>query len=461
MNDPSMAGGDPENRPAAEALSGLLDRNPLEWRSDLDRRFGVLDDVLSGRRRAVIYPSARMGQEAAAGLAAMGVEVVAFGDRDTSLWGHRVDGLPVLSPEEVAADHRGDVVLVASTLFDSQICDDLRRRGCEHVVPVGYLNLRLPQVFRAREYEGAWSAATDARNRGAIEAAYDVLCDEESRRVFAGKLAYYISLDKSLLDGIRASTTIYFDPDVFELEEDEIIVDGGAFIGDTLRSFIERCSGQFHSYFAFEPDGANYVSLAAAAASDPARITAVQAGLARRTSSARLLGTHGADARLLGADEPGGESVPVVSLDEYFAGRRPPSLVKLDIEGAEAEALHGATGLLGNTPPVLAISAYHYPSDLWEIPLLMHRLMPGSRIYLRHYTREVDDSVCYAIPTGRPEPRKFRQLNCRNSAKARRIGPRASRAGAMTEADVSVITSCFADAARRREPCGRGDCRSG
>jgi hypothetical protein len=134
------------------------------------------------------------------------------------------------------------------------------------------------------------------------------------------------------------------------------------------------------------------------AARDPARVTAVQAGLARRTSSARLLSTHGADARLLRGDESGGEEVAVVGLDEYFEERRPPTLIKMDIEGAEVEALSGAARLIEAGRPKLAISAYHLPTDLWRIPLVLEKLMPDSRLYLRHYTREVDDTVCYAIP---------------------------------------------------------------
>jgi hypothetical protein len=50
---------------------------------------------------------------------------------------------------------------------------------------------------------------------------------------------------------------------------------------------------------------------------------------------------------------------------------------------------------------VLAISAYHYPSDLWAIPLLLARIAPGARLYLRHYTREFDDTVCYSVPLSR------------------------------------------------------------
>jgi hypothetical protein len=137
------------------------------------------------------------------------------------------------------------------------------------------------------------------------------------------------------------------------------------------------------------------------AATDPPRITAVPAGLGIRASSARLLSTHGVDSRLLATEEPGGEDVDVISLDQYFEGRRMPSLIKMDVEGAEADALLGASGLLESARPTLAISAYHFPTDLWTIPMLINRLMPGSQLFLRHYTREVDDTVCYAVPGAR------------------------------------------------------------
>jgi FkbM family methyltransferase len=401
VSDDTLVREDARRTGAEQELSSLLARDPEEWRSALDQRYRVLDGVLEGRRSAVVYPAARMGRSAAARLMAMGVKIVAFGDRDPTLQGGHIDGLPVISSDQVATSHRSDAILVASTMFDSAICEDLRGRGCDHVVPVGYLNLRLPDVFKAREYEGAWRAVADPSNRADIEAAHALLADQESRRVFVGKLAYYLSLDKERLDEVRSTATIYFDASILGIGREEVVVDGGAYIGDTLSSFLNRSSGEFRSYFAFEPDPASFARLTALAADDPSRITVVRAGLARRTSSARLLSTQGADSRLLGTEELGGESVPVISLDEYFEVRRPPSLIKMDIEGSEADALLGAAQLLGGASPTLAISAYHFPTDLWRIPLLIARLMPGSRLYLRHYTREVDDTVCYAIPACR------------------------------------------------------------
>jgi FkbM family methyltransferase len=365
VNDRASVRPSTDSVPMERSLAWLLDRDPQEWRSALDQRYSVLDDVLAARRHAVVYPAARMGREAVGRLRSLGVEVVAFGDRDPASHGGSVDGLPVLSPAEVAGRHREDVILVASTMYDSAIREDLEARGCRWVVPVGYLNLRLPDVFRARELDGAWRAAVDPANRVDIEAAHSLMGDDESRRVFEGKLAYYLSLDKERLDAIQSMATIYFDRSVYELGVDEAVVDGGAFVGDTLSSFLEHTSGKYGSYVAVEPDPGSFAKLTAVAAADPSRITVVLAGLAGHSSTARLLSTHGADSRLLSDEESGGESVPVVSLDDYFEGRGAPSLIKMDIEGAEADALRGATRLLAGSSPVLAISAYHFATDLW------------------------------------------------------------------------------------------------
>jgi FkbM family methyltransferase len=393
-----VTGADAGRDRSSEALTALLDHDPQEWRSALDRRYAVLDEVLAGHRDAIVYPAARLGRDVALHLAGVGVRVVAYGDRDPSVVGRQVNGLPVLSPAEIAARHQTDAILVASTMYDSVIREDLESRGCEHVVPVGYLNLRLPDIFRTREYDGAWAAATDAANRRDIAAAHSLLADQESRTVFEGKLGYYLSRDKACIDGIRSANTIYFDRSVHDLSDEEVVVDGGAYVGDTLSSFVDKSAGRFRAYYGFEPDPVSFDRLAMEAAHDPARITAVQAGLARRTSSARFLSTHGADARLLHGHESGGDEVPVVGLDEYFEQRRPPTFIKMDIEGAEEDALLGAAWVIEAARPKLAISAYHHPTDLWRIPLLLDELLPDGRLYLRHYTREVDDTVCYAIP---------------------------------------------------------------
>jgi hypothetical protein len=119
-----------------------------------------------------------------------------------------------------------------------------------------------------------------------------------------------------------------------------------------------------------------------------------------------LLSAHGADSRLVRPNESGGDKIRIVSLDDFFRDRAGPTLIKMDIEGEEAPALLGGANLIARLAPVLAISAYHVPTDLWEIPTLMHQLAPESELLLRHYTREVDDTVCYAVPRHRTAARR-------------------------------------------------------
>jgi FkbM family methyltransferase len=377
------------------ALASLLDRDAGAYVRSLDRRHSVLDAVLAGRRRAIIYPAARLGRHAASVLQARGVRVVAFGDGNEALWGTTVDGLPVMSPDEVS--RCGDVVLVASTLHDTPITATLTERGCQ-VVPIAYLAMRLPEAFATRELAGAIGAVCSPAHRDGIAQAFGLMADDESQTVFVEKLRYYLTQDKGALDAIRSIEPMYFDPTVYTVRSDEVVADGGAYTGDTLQAFRRVTSDRFEGWVAFEPDQANVPALERAVGGDE-RVTIVAAGLARAPGTGRLERLSGFDSRIVTDDARGGEAVPLTSLDHQFAARSP-SIVKLDIEGFEAEALYGARRCIEDGA-VLAVSAYHSPSDLWTLPLLVAQLAPISAIYLRHYTREFDDTVCYGVPPGR------------------------------------------------------------
>ena len=68
----------------------------------------------------------------------------------------------------------------------------------------------------------------------------------------------------------------------------------------------------------------------------------------------------------------------------------------MDIEGAELEALKGEEKTIQANRPDLGICVYHSPSHLWEIPLYLHGLGVGYRLYLRNYTSFTGETVLYA-----------------------------------------------------------------
>ena len=91
---------------AADLLRVVLDSDPKALDGELAERYPALDEVLAGRRRAIVYPAARLGIRAATWLLDAGADVVALGDRDGRLQGTKVRTLPVIGPEEIAANYR-------------------------------------------------------------------------------------------------------------------------------------------------------------------------------------------------------------------------------------------------------------------------------------------------------------------------------------------------------------------
>jgi hypothetical protein len=73
----------------------------------------------------------------------------------------------------------------------------------------------------------------------------------------------------------------------------------------------------------------------------------------------------------------GGTEIEVTTIDDVVGEERV-MFIKMNIEGAEIDALKGATRTIRRWRPKLAISAYHRPSDLWRIPrLVRHRCRPA------------------------------------------------------------------------------------
>jgi len=370
----------------------------------LEQRFPPLDRLFDQKTSVILYPAGRLSRASAVELQKRGVAVIGFGDRNASLWGSSIDGLPVFSSQQIMEQYSNCSILVSTSLYDSEVCELFTNGGCQWVYPMPWLTHRLPDIFATREYRGALEAVANPQNHDAINHAFRLFADEESRQTFASKIEYLLTFEKRYLDEIRSRKPIYFDSEILQLSDREVVLDGGAFTGDTLEQFLVISKGVFREYHAFEPDSANFALLQQKASIDPQRIFLMRCGLANQSGALRFISTSGADAQFVGEGQQGGETSPVVSVDEYIIGRQPPTFLKWDIEGFEEPALRGAANLIAKHQPVLAISAYHYPEDLWKIPNLIHELNPDYCLLIRHYTREIDDTVCYAIPRWRMKP---------------------------------------------------------
>ena len=387
---------------AMEQIRDIVSGGFARWDRHL-RAANGLDVVLKHNKPFAIAPAARIARRAIMKLAESGRAPVALCDRNEALWGTAVCGVPVLSYDEYAARWPTGTLCVASSLHDSDICAFAVSRGIQHVVPYPCLAHCYSDVFGTREYAGMTESVFHPDTMPLIEKLLDLLADDHSRQVLLSKVLYYLTYDKSLLDGIRSQETMYWDATVVRLRTDEVVVDGGAYRGDTLQAYEKACKGVFDRYFAFEPDPLVYADLTAVAARHP-RIECVGCGLSDTRESIAFSISGAADTTPAGQAGDVSENVQylnVLDLDSFFVGRSPPTFIKMDIEGGERRAIAGASALIERLQPTLAVSAYHHPRDLWEIPLLIAERTPRAWLFLRHYTREVDDTVCYSIPVAR------------------------------------------------------------
>jgi FkbM family methyltransferase len=240
-------------------------------------------------------------------------------------------------------------------------------------------------------------------NKVSIQGVADILEDERSRHVFRSIVQYQKGrvlhqksnkLDK-LLDGI-VDDCQYFDKAIVTPKPDAVYIDGGAFDGGTAVDFIRFCNSSYKKIYCFEPDATNAANTKANLSSYQ-NVEVVSAGLwsepatlafSKRGSASSTFRSNSADLSQ--------EMIRVVSVDSMTL-ERPVTFIKLDVEGAETQAIKGAQNTIKHDKPTLAICLYHRIEDLFEIPHMIKSLAPEYKLYVRHYTRGVYETVLYAI----------------------------------------------------------------
>lgn len=137
----------------------------------------------------------------------------------------------------------------------------------------------------------------------------------------------------------------------------DTVLDVGAHTGyyTVLASHLVGRSGRVH---AFEPDPRNAGFLRRHVRINGCDNTVVEeVAVAARAGTHRFGGGSGSGTARLQSD--GGLEVSVVTLDEYCRrGGLHPTLIKVDVEGAEAEVLRGAADLLRRHRPTLLLSTH-------------------------------------------------------------------------------------------------------
>ncbi|MDP8247690.1 MAG: FkbM family methyltransferase [Candidatus Tritonobacter lacicola] len=95
--------------------------------------------------------------------------------------------------------------------------------------------------------------------------------------------------------------------------------------------------------------------------------------------------------------DDGNSVIDVYRIDDFIAENNIECVdfIKMDIEGAELEALEGAKDTIREHGPDLAISIYHKPEHMHSIPLLIKDMCPEYKVYIDHRYYNPTATICF------------------------------------------------------------------
>jgi len=187
----------------------------------------------------------------------------------------------------------------------------------------------------------------------------------------------------------------YFPKELSDWKYPLRLVDCGAYNGDSIR--LARDLGiKINCVYAFEPDKENYKILSEYLRKQKNFEYKVwQLGV---YSSKKKIGFIREGAEGSRISENSSNNISVINLDDFLGGFSP-NYIKMDVEGAEFEAILGTQKKIKKYRPGLAICIYHSPHHIWQIPLMIQRWDLNYKFYLRSHAYNGFDIVMYAFVT--------------------------------------------------------------
>ncbi len=293
-------------------------------------------------------------------------------------------GLTVVRPEMI---DKNQIIIVTSPDY----CYDI----FVQLMEMGFLKVfNLSQFYQIIGLEPNWLSEIEL-HKDNYNSMYKLLADTKSKLVFDAIIRYRTTLDLFYPTSVCTSNQ-WFE---FFKPGPHVIVDGGAYNGDTAIGFTTRCP-EYKSIYLFEPCQ-KLSDESKKRLSTKNNIHYCACGLSNESKMVRMENGGLPGGKILEniypmeyQNFPGNETTYLETLDEYVKEKI--TFIKLDIEGSEKKAILGAENHIRDDKPNMAIAVYHKPEDLWEIPLLIAN-MGNYKFYLRHHTQFYHETVLYCV----------------------------------------------------------------
>lgn len=225
---------------------------------------------------------------------------------------------------------------------------------------------------------------------------YSQVNDSKSRNVLMNIIKARVTADLDYIDLIYEKDQ-YFPKDIIRFDAHERIIESGSNNGNTLKELCAALNNRYDHIYCFEPDSMCEKSLSTVINElNPSgnKITYYQKGTSDE-SQILYFNQVGENLGLSKISDAGNTAIEVVALDDMNLDNI--SYIKMDIEGAELDTLHGAQNMIKRDKPKLAICLYHKMEDIVTIPEFLREINPDYHFYIRHHNCVITETVLYAI----------------------------------------------------------------
>ena len=368
-----------------------------DLRKHSEAQASASSDWLGGEKQVVLYGAGNFGRQVLAALRSRNIPVAGFIDGKIAQPAMR-DGLAIYPLDDSrTAEYARSGCVALVTVFNhmadwAEIVGVLKQRGFARIITPMEIFDALPGIDAARYwiappsfYAEKWASFLDGAG---------LWDDEASREIYRRVLWFRLGRDLAAHPAPQLDCQ-YAPRDLPRWPEPVHLLDGGACVGEALKTLSAGGLG-IESYYGWEPDLANFDKLQAYLQQEHPHLAATlfPCGLGSRTEALSFSSGLGAASALT---KGGGDRTVVLSADQVLRNQRV-TLVKLDVEGAETDALLGMRRLIERDRPGLAVCIYHKADDIFRIPALIKSWNLPYRFHLRAHCWNTFDSVLYAVP---------------------------------------------------------------
>lgn len=342
-------------------------------------------------------------------LNAAGIAVTAFIDNYGSIHGKQYCDIPIYTSKELSSRLQQDshyicIVALLDILSFEQIKETLEQDLSEQVQVYFFTQFRSFRPVFGIDKKPEFSAylGEDVTvlfdNRERIVSVYNLLADNQSKECYLELLNFYISADFVRFT-VLPFDEHYFAYDLYRKIDNEVYVDCGAYNGDTIDIFLKNQGGLFRRYLAIEADSVNYKKIVEKVESQGIeRIDVLQRYIADRKKEINFISKGTSYSK--GENSSSGETIETVTIDE-LAYQYKPTFLKVNIEGADVDAIKGAQRVISEFAPIIAVQGHHKVEHLWEIVEVIQGFNKKDyHFFLRNYGG-ISEYTFYAIPKSR------------------------------------------------------------